>query len=758
MLEMSAAKSPALALSGAASAVVPGATNADGAQIVDFSMVLAGATLAGEAPALVSDMLIAPEADAPAAPDLVPQPATLPGKSASSGNSTGKNVPAGKLPAARPAAVTDKAPRKLRKEDVELSNEGTDAAPEQDAVVAPEPGEQVSVQTASSVPASIDPTAAATAPAPEAASNVILVASAQHAAAAQPTQNDTIAESEPTLTKLQSRAPAQTQTNVVAANATDDAVKPAAATPTAEESAHSARGPVLSNQPLPLHGAARTKPSVEEGALPVPNAPWNAGSVAATRIEVGANQPTTVSAVSAAQVTVAHAPIAQPTIAPLATAPELSTPATSTHLQTTTAVIPPTIVVAPAVARSAAGALLAQAAPSLPAALPITEPVTEAAAISTLATASALTTASRLVEFVAESPAPLALTTDPAVAAVEPDGEPIADVGVAPRKAAISAVTLPVAALLTDSPPTSTSTEIGAQIKPVGTAQTTSGAEVLARQAPEPSTMASRMQLAQALAPAYAALPATPASTPATESATIVSQAPVVQDHSGANAATAQPNRVEAAMVSPVLAASDKDQKVAVTISPATSVEVPTTFARLQMDASTLAAEFRNAPSAPTVTTSSAAATPTQDIAALVDRITEARAAASPHTIRASLVHEDFGAVSVNLRAEASQIHVTLGNADPGFAPAVQAAAAANLAGNSGDDAQNRREASAPQSGTQPQEGARNDSSSQQQAQRERTNAGERQPSRQTLRGQLGNSGERASTTTVTERRSGIYA
>ncbi|VWX53064.1 hypothetical protein [Novosphingobium sp. 9U] len=172
--------------------------------------------------------------------------------------------------------------------------------------------------------------------------------------------------------------------------------------------------------------------------------------------------------------------------------------------------------------------------------------------------------------------------------------------------------------------------------------------------------------------------------------------------------------------------------------------------------------ELRPAPAMPTVTPSVPTA-PTQDIAALVDRITEARAAAAPHAVRAALVHEDFGSISLNLRAENSHIHVTLGSADPTFAPAVHAAAAASLASNAGDQSSDnaRRDAQGQQQDTpatntsQPSQ----QQASGQQGARDRAAAGERSAAReQTINHPRAKGDERGPSTPASPRRSGIYA
>jgi hypothetical protein len=150
-----------------------------------------------------------------------------------------------------------------------------------------------------------------------------------------------------------------------------------------------------------------------------------------------------------------------------------------------------------------------------------------------------------------------------------------------------------------------------------------------------------------------------------------------------------------------------------------------------------------------------------QDIAALIDRIVEARAAAAPEAVRAALVHEEFGSVSLRLRTQDSHIPVTLGSADPGFAPAVHAAAAVSFAGQSQGEA-DRREQSAPQ----PHHPAGHDASAQnaatsqqQQSWRNPASTGERTPSRDNAPGRSASEqAQQSHTAPAPDRRGGIYA
>lgn len=162
------------------------------------------------------------------------------------------------------------------------------------------------------------------------------------------------------------------------------------------------------------------------------------------------------------------------------------------------------------------------------------------------------------------------------------------------------------------------------------------------------------------------------------------------------------------------------------------------------------------------VTLSASAAEPRagQDIAALVDRIVDARAAAAPDTVRAALVHQEFGSVSLRLRTEDSKIHVTLGSADPGFAPAVHAAAAASLAGNTSDSERRDQPASqtqhyAGQDASAPQA----QTSQQQQSSRNPAFTGERLSTRDNGPGRnASDQTPQSQTASTPDRRGGVYA
>lgn len=107
------------------------------------------------------------------------------------------------------------------------------------------------------------------------------------------------------------------------------------------------------------------------------------------------------------------------------------------------------------------------------------------------------------------------------------------------------------------------------------------------------------------------------------------------------------------------------------------------------------------------------------DFATLVDRLVEARDAAMPQAVKAAIHHADFGQVSLNFQTDDNRLTVSMTSADPGFAPAVQAAAAMQANTSTDSGASNQRQE------------ARQDSASQQQ-QQTASASGNGQPQAQT--------------------------
>jgi len=203
---------------------------------------------------------------------------------------------------------------------------------------------------------------------------------------------------------------------------------------------------------------------------------------------------------------------------------------------------------------------------------------------------------------------------------------------------------------------------------------------------------------------------------------------------------------------------------------PGTPAPAVTRHTAEQPTAPTLAASVQHPPhvtsaatapqldtTAPTAMTPQVSA-PRHDIAALVDRIAEARAAAGPQVVHAALVHADFGAVSLRFRPEQDHIAVTMGSADPGLAPAVQAAAAASLAGNTAgeDGARDRPHAPTPQHLAQTSTSAGRDPSQQQPAPQQR--AARQDAPAPGSRGTTPSAAQDERRPSPTFRRAGIYA
>jgi hypothetical protein len=64
------------------------------------------------------------------------------------------------------------------------------------------------------------------------------------------------------------------------------------------------------------------------------------------------------------------------------------------------------------------------------------------------------------------------------------------------------------------------------------------------------------------------------------------------------------------------------------------------------------------------------------DFTALVDRLVEAREAASPQRVHVAISHSEFGQVSLRFDQDANGLSVSMSSADPEFARAVQASTA----------------------------------------------------------------------------------
>lgn len=176
------------------------------------------------------------------------------------------------------------------------------------------------------------------------------------------------------------------------------------------------------------------------------------------------------------------------------------------------------------------------------------------------------------------------------------------------------------------------------------------------------------------------------------------------------------------------------------------------------------AAPARVADAAPAV--SAAQSTPDQphDFATLVDRLSEAREAASPQIVRTALQHAEFGRVSLQFRHDDANLSVTMANADPAFNSAVHSAVAASLAGNAagqGDRGDSQQQQSQQQQAAPQQQSASSagsNSQGQQQSAQARAEQAERMFQRPQGSAARTQQGESASSGRSDGRRSGIYA
>lgn len=112
------------------------------------------------------------------------------------------------------------------------------------------------------------------------------------------------------------------------------------------------------------------------------------------------------------------------------------------------------------------------------------------------------------------------------------------------------------------------------------------------------------------------------------------------------------------------------------TLPAATSADLPALRLAPSADAPTLPAPEpqANGPAPATAPAASPAMPRPHDLAALIDRLVEARQAAAPAAVEASLAHGVFGRVTLTFAQDAAGLTVSLTSRDPEFAPAVQAA------------------------------------------------------------------------------------
>ena len=760
MIEMSAIVAPALAQPAAVLAAASAGLSGNGAQTQDFSALLAGAAGTAQAPALASDALMQAEMPAATLPDLAAAAPGLDGKRDAGGKAAGNFLPSGKLPAARLAA-SGKEPRHQGKPAAAIDDEAVPSAP---AVQEPGLAEPIAAVTTAAVAQAMTPTTTLLAP----AAPMVTASAPQDAAvpAAPP--------------KAPGRA-ATLPTNIAAASApTDQTARPpvhdavVAQATTASHQVRTVAASVKSRAVAPTvpstakrQALAEIDPSDEPIATKPAAAPTASkrvtGSTSSAKIGDGADLSTTMgdavrpntgsSLGSSSKVTLLTTRLPSAALS-VATTPALPHAIDLTQTALPTVTIGANAAPAPAANRGGFAPVSASIAAALAA-----QPAT------LLATAQVLPTAGRD----AAGPTSETLRGPSSIATPVPAVLPDAALSALPTTSPIISLATPLATAALGA--TALAPVSGQGERTVATvtvaaallAQPPALADAASSTAPAQATVA-LVQLPNAVAPGIplAADAAPLASTAAVSSGSLAS------DNAIAAAAPQTQSLRDHAAVEPraaVVPASEPAASKPSHAAPLTAADAPVAFPRTEALVTAAPVDLRSAPViAPTVTTAAAATTPTQDIAALVDRITEARAATAPHTIRAALVHEDFGSVSLNFRSDASHIHVTLGSADPGFAPAVQAAAAASLAGNgasdgTGDDNNARRDASVPQPSAQQQDAAaRNDASPQQHSARERAQTAERQPAREPSSRRSRDTTDDAATASTPQRRGGIYA
>ena len=117
------------------------------------------------------------------------------------------------------------------------------------------------------------------------------------------------------------------------------------------------------------------------------------------------------------------------------------------------------------------------------------------------------------------------------------------------------------------------------------------------------------------------------------------------------------------------------------------------------LGASPAADQLQSAPQTAVLGQSAALAPARHDFAAMIDRLFEARDMAGAQPVAMTLRHDDFGAVSLNFRNFDDGLTVTMANADPDFARAVNVAAATSTGGQTDLSRQNGEAASSRQHG-----------------------------------------------------------
>lgn len=147
------------------------------------------------------------------------------------------------------------------------------------------------------------------------------------------------------------------------------------------------------------------------------------------------------------------------------------------------------------------------------------------------------------------------------------------------------------------------------------------------------------------------------------------------------------------------------------------------------------------------------------DFATLVDRLVEARDAASPNSVHAAITHSEFGQVSLRFDQDANGLSVAMSSADPEFARAVQASSAqSQMSGDNNNDRNNDRGAPRQDTSSQQQTAGSASGQSQSQAQTSASGRDDRNTQAQNATRTGRTSGQQTQDADTADTRAGIYA
>jgi hypothetical protein len=147
------------------------------------------------------------------------------------------------------------------------------------------------------------------------------------------------------------------------------------------------------------------------------------------------------------------------------------------------------------------------------------------------------------------------------------------------------------------------------------------------------------------------------------------------------------------------------------------------------------------------------------DFATLVDRLVEARDAASPNSVHAAITHSEFGQVSLRFDQDANGLSVAMSSADPEFARAVQASSAqSQMSGDNNNDRNNDRGAPRQDTSSPQQTAGSASGQSQSQAQTSASGRDDRNTQAQNATRTGRTSGQQTQDADTADTRAGIYA